>query len=58
MEIGLVVIAFFIIFANDIFGAIRDFNKQKHIEKVISELPEAERVAFILDYLKKQSQES
>ncbi len=51
MEIAVVVSFLCLAFAED----IREFFKQKHIEKVIAELPASERTKFVAGYLKEQT---
>ena len=49
--IGLAIFLVLIFGGSSLLSAIREYNRQKHIEKIVAQLPEAERGAFVRSYL-------
>lgn len=49
--IGLAIFLVAIFGGSSILAAIEDYTRRRHVERVIAQLPEAERVAFVRTYL-------
>jgi hypothetical protein len=50
--IGLAIFLVLIFGGGSILSAFREYSRQRHIERVIAQLPEAERGDFVKSYLK------